>query len=629
MSLPLRLIFALRGLTTGRAFDRSLADPEKTQLDFLQRQLKREAETEFGREHGFSEIKTAADYRKHVPIRDYESFRPWVERLTNGEQAVLTMQQPWMFATTSGTTDQPKLIPVNDAWKNATTSLMALWLARAQRDHPGILRHKILTMVSPAIEGYAPCGLPIGSVSGVTRRKMPWLLRRSYCSPYSVMEIRDYDARYKVAIRMGYANQVSMMATPNPSTLLRLAETGAGHAEQIIRAIHDGTVGFELSDEDSAYYEEQQALSEGLAARLSPRPRRAKQLEQLLEEHGVLRPRDVWSKLSLLGCWLGGSAGLQSAKLREWYGETPMRDIGFRATEGTMTLPVEDNNAAGPPCLTSGFYEFIPEEEIEQECPTTLLAHELEQGKRYYILLTTAGGLYRYDINDIVEVQGEYLGCPTFAFARKGRDMANITGEKIHVNQVLIAAERAVATSGLGWTQVQMIPDVDGSRYDLLVEPTTAEPGDEALASFSAALDRELSLCNDEYRQKRKSRRLHQPRIFEMKSGWYQRRWRTDVVSRGKRDYQYKWPVIGLEWDEETRAEVASAVDIPTLPEEDLTDLMASPEQVPQGSVTESIRPAPPAEDPDEEPTEVSVSRPTDSLDESPSDGADRTQDSD
>jgi len=579
VSLPLRLIFALRGLTFGRRFERTVRDPEKAQLDFLKSLLRREAKTAFGREHGFAEIKTRDDYRKRVPIRDYETFRPWVDRLTEGEESVLTMESPWMFATTSGTTDQPKLIPVNDAWKNATTDLMSLWIARAQRDHPGILKHQILTMVSPAIEGYAACGLPIGSVSGVTRRKMPWLLRRSYCNPYRVMEILDYDARYKVAIRMGYANQVSLIATPNPSTLLRLAETGAAHAEQIIRAIHDGTLGFDLCGDNTPHREQQQAIAASLESRLKPRPRQAKVLEALLEEHGVLRPRDVWSRLSMLGCWLGGSAGIQSAKLREWYGEVPMRDIGFRATEGTITLPIEDNTPAGVPCLSNGFYEFIGEDDIEQECPPTLLAHELEQGRRYYILLTTAAGLYRYDINDIVEVQGEYRGCPMFAFARKGRDMANITGEKIHVNQVLLAAERAMTTSGLNWTQVQMIPDVESSRYDLLVEPSSPEPGDRALLGFSAALDQELSRCNDEYRQKRKSRRLHQPRIFEMKSGWYQRRWRADVVSRGKRDYQYKWPVIGLQWDDESRQEIANTVEVATLPEEDLTHALALPSQ--------------------------------------------------
>ena len=591
MSLALRLIFAYRGWSANDGFERAALNPEKTQLDFLKQLLHREKDTAFGKEHSFANIKTYEDYRKQVPIRDYEGFRPYVDRLTEGEDAVLTRERPWMFATTSGTTDQPKLIPVNNAWRKATTNLMALWLARSQQAHPGIFKHKILTMVSPAIEGRASCGLPIGSVSGVTRRNMPWILKRSYCNPYAAMEILNYDARYRVAIRMGYANQVSLMATPNPSTLLRLAETGAVHAEQIIRAIHDGSLGFDICKEDSPHSEDQRRIANELKTLIKPRPARARELQRLIDQHGLLRPKDVWPNLAMIGCWLGGSAGIQCEKLKEWYGEVPTRDIGFRATEGTMTLPIADNTATGVPCLENGFYEFIPEDNIEQDNPSTLLAHELEQGKRYYILLTTAAGLYRYDINDIIEVQGEHLGCPMFAFARKGRDMASITGEKIHVNQVLIAAERASSNSGLRWTQIQMIPDVNSSRYDLLVEPANSDSDPLSLQKFAAALDQELSQCNDEYRQKRMSHRLHQPRVFQMREGWYQRRWRADVVTRGKRDAQYKWPVIGLQWDDETRAEVGHAAATGSLAEEDLTRLVNLPnEGFARETVTERIQ---------------------------------------
>ncbi|MBJ96341.1 MAG: acyl-CoA synthetase [Rickettsiales bacterium] len=575
MSLALRIIFGIKGWQARRSFNRALAHPEERQNELLKRILEREANTAFGKDHDFAQIRNRDDYRKAVPIRDYEGFRPYVDRLTAGEQSVLTTEAPWMFATTSGTTDQPKLIPVNRAWRKATTELMSLWLSSAQKDHPGIFRHKILTMVSPAIEGWAACGLPIGSVSGVTRRNMPWIVRRSYCNPYEVMEIRDYDARYRVAIRMGYADQVSMMATPNPSTLLRLAETGAAHGEQIVRAIHDGVLGFKLCEEGQPHYEEQLAIATSLSQRLRPRRQRARQLEKLLETHGVLRPRDVWPRLAMLGCWLGGSAGIQSKKLEEWYGTVPKRDLGFRATEGTMTVPLTDNSPSGAPALQHGFFEFIPEQEIESECPPTLLAHELEPGGRYYILLTTEAGLYRYDINDIIEVQGRHAGSAMFAFARKGRDMASITGEKIHTNQVLIAADKASEHCDLKWTQIQMIPDVEDSRYDLLIEPSSDDASELSLQQFAAALDQELCRCNDEYRQKRKSHRLHQPRVFKMKQGWYQRKWKADVIDRGKRDYQYKWPLIGLAWDDESRAEVAHRPEIGSTVEEDLTHVLA------------------------------------------------------
>lgn len=81
--------------------------------------------------------------------------------------------------------------------------------------------------------------------------------------------------------------------------------------------------------------------------------------------------------------------------------------------------------------------------------PTTLTCAELDEGENYYIVLTTPGGLYRYDINDVVRVSGFCNQTPLIEFIRKGRDVTNITGEKLHVNQVIQAMEQALSAAGL------------------------------------------------------------------------------------------------------------------------------------------------------------------------------------
>ena len=98
------------------------------------------------------------------------------------------------------------------------------------------------------------------------------------------------------------------------------------------------------------------------------------------------------------------------------------------------TAPKQDGTAAGVLAVHASFFEFIAEEEIDAPCPAARLAHELEEGRRYYVLLTGANGLYRYDLNDIVEVRGFHHRTPKVAFVRKGRDMVSITGEKLHLN---------------------------------------------------------------------------------------------------------------------------------------------------------------------------------------------------
>jgi hypothetical protein len=513
--------------------------------------VRRHQDTAFGREHGFRGIRQAADYARQVPIRDYEGHRPWIERLKRGDRGVLTADEPLMFATTSGTTAEPKIIPVTAEWLRELQRLTTLWLYRSQADHPSLFSAKSVTVVSPAVEGRTAAGTPVGSVSGVTYQRTPWMVRRSYALPYDVSEINAYDDRYFVAARMAFAADVSMLAAPNPSTLLRLVDEGREHGERIVRAVHEGSLG--VSPPTGAN-PEQHSLYQRLERAIRPDPRRARLMGECLERHGALLPRDLWPRLPMIGCWLGGAAGVQANRLLEPYGPLPLRDVGLRATENTVTVPFEDGDAAGPLAVASGFYEFISEDDIDAERPAVRLAHELEEGERYYILMTTSSGLYRYDINDIVEVRGFYQRAPRLAFVRKGRDMVSLTGEKLHSRQVGQAAELAGCELGLVDLQVQLIPDHDKVRYDLLVECEGGIGGAEQ--EFAAAFDRHLAEINIEYAQKRRSRRLGPPRPCAMRPGWAWRRRRLDVEESGKRDAQYKWPMIRLQWDDATRAEI-------------------------------------------------------------------------
>ena len=171
-------------------------------------------------------------------------------------------------------------------------------------------------------------------------------------------------------------------------------------------------------------------------------PARAKALEGAVTQAGTLRPLECWPDLALIGCWLGGSVGTQASRLKEFYGDVPIRDLGYLASEGHFTIPHEDHTASGIASLHTNYFEFIPEEAAYDPDPPVLSCHELEQGGCYAVLLTTAGGLYRYDIHDIVQVTGFYRRAPLLAFIRKGRDMTSITGEKMHVNHLLLFLEQ-------------------------------------------------------------------------------------------------------------------------------------------------------------------------------------------
>jgi hypothetical protein len=535
-------------------FEAATQDPERSQAQVLARLLAHNADTAFGREHGFGAIRTPAEYARRVPVRDYEAFRPYVERIASGVPRVLTADPVVMFTTTSGTTSEPKRIPVTAAWRSQMASLTRLWMLGALRDHPRCFGGKVLYAASPAVEGMTPGGLPFGSLSGVIFRRVPWVVRRQYVLPYAVSVVADPDVRYFLTMRLALGQQVSIASTPNPTSFLRLAETAAERSDAIVRAIYDGALGtgpFETTP--GCGYTPAEAARE-IQAAVRPDPLRARQLAEIADGHGALLPRLCWPGLALVGCWLGGSAGIHARRLEEAYGAVPLRDLGLLASEGRMTIPLDDGSPAGALAVHSSFYEFVPEDRIEDPAPPVRLAHELEDGRRYYVLLTGGNGLYRYDINDVVEVQGFHGRTPRLGFVRKGRDMVSITGEKLHLNQIQAAVREAERAIGLDVWQFRIIPDAEDLRYDLLIEARPA-PLDGEGPRFAAAFDRTLAAANVEYASKRRSRRLRQPRLFLMRPGWADRMSRADF-RRGKREAQYKWPAIRQEWDEASRGEV-------------------------------------------------------------------------
>jgi hypothetical protein len=542
-----------------RRFEAAVARPEAAQRRLLLDLLASNAETAFGRAHGFASVRDTADYARQVPVQEYEGFRPYVRRVVAGEPRVLTAEPPFMFTTTSGTTGEPKLIPVTASWRDDLAALMRLWTRYALRDHPRMFDHQVLTVVSPAVESATETGLPCGAMSGVAYQRLPWLIRRRRVLPYWVALLKDYETRYFVATRLALGARVSSVGTPNPSTLLRLAETAGRRAEELMRAVHYGMLG--VSPDVEAEATRAAGAQTDAPFRLRPDPGRAAELARILARHGRLVLRDCWPDLQLAACWLGGNAGIQARRLPEHYGaDVPLRDLGLIASEGRLTIPMDDGSAAGVLAVHSVYFEFVPEERIDETTPPTLRAHELIDGQRYYVILTGRNGLYRYDLNDIVEVRGFYRGTPKVAFVRKGRDMVSITGEKLHLNQVEAALRAAEGTARLEVCQFRVIPDIERSRYDLLVELVAPGPARGALAAFLGAFDGGLAALNVEYAAKRASARLAAPRLVLMRAGWAERLCRAEF-RRGRREYQHKWAAIRHEWDEASRAEVLDTLE--------------------------------------------------------------------
>src|SRR5436190_7064862 len=173
MSLLSRTLIPMMGRRAARAFEEATFHPSKAQQRVLAEIIEGNRMTAYGRAHGFADVKTIAQWRKQVPVVDYEDLRPWVDRAAAGEECVLTAEVPILFARTSGTAGEPKLIPVTRSCRRDHESQNRTWFFHAGRDHRSIWDRRMVSLVSPAIEGYTASGIPYGSASGETYRSLP------------------------------------------------------------------------------------------------------------------------------------------------------------------------------------------------------------------------------------------------------------------------------------------------------------------------------------------------------------------------------------------------------------------------------------------------------------------------
>lgn len=515
-----------------RRWDDLTKRPLEIQEHVLLDIVKRNRSTRFGRDHRFDMVRSIDDYRKQVEIGDYERLRPYIERTKNGEAGALTQEPVVMFTITSGSTGEPKLIPVTETTKKNHRELTRLWYYRAYVEHPSFMSGRLLGIVSPANEGCTPGGIPFGAASGLIYESSPRWIQDAYAVPYEVAQVKNFDAKYYLIMRLGLEHEITFFATPNPSTILKLVETADRCKEEILRDIRDGTI--------AARWDVPAEIRGNLARSLSKNPGRARQLEQIAGVHGALRPREYWPRLQLIGCWKGGTVGIRLKEFNRWFAEgAPVRDLGYMASEAQISLPITDDGCAGILAIDQNFYEFIPEAEIGSASSKVLNCAEIEIGEDYYPILTTPGGLYRYDINDVVRVTGFHHRTPLVEFVRKGRDVTNITGEKLHVNQVIQALEQAQRAAELSVRHFRAFADAEQSRYALLVEFDGSPPDQNRLSRLLDEWDSDLHRLNVEYAQKRESRRLREPVLWLMKPGWFERRTHTTLQS-GARDVQFK-----------------------------------------------------------------------------------------
>jgi hypothetical protein len=555
MSRVGRLVLWVKAPRSLRHFRALCRTPVEAQERLLRQILEANAGTEFGRRHGFGAIGGFGEFQRRVPLSSYEDLEPYITAEMQGRPNQLTKEPPVLFTTTSGTTGSRKYIPMTREGKRAKSHLTWLWLCGLYRDHPGVAGGRILSVVSPEVEGHAPSGVPVGAESGHAYRTMPGPVRSIYTAPYGVFAIEDYEAKYYTLLRLAAGQNISCIATVNPSTIVLLADRLARHGESIIRDVRDGTLSADLPVP--------QELRSSL--HLRPDPERARHLEQAAARGGgELRPGLAWPELAAIGCWKGGTVGAYLAKFDTYFPHRPpIRDLGYYATELRGSVPLSDDGDAGTTAVGTNVLEFHPAaEDRAPEGSELLRLEQLEVGQRYFVYVTNASGLYRYEMNDIVEVAGHYGRTPLIRFIQKGKGVVSFTGEKLYEVQVIAAVDKALAALRGRYNFIAAVAElVDGTIPRLLFliefdEPVTDQDGSALVDRLDAALGEE----NDEYLTKRRSLRYGAPVVRVVRPGEFDGYRRRMVESGQRADGQFK--VLRLTSDTSFAAEFTGERDL-------------------------------------------------------------------
>ena len=384
-----------------RRFEDALQRLEEVQHDLLLATLRRNADTVFGRAHGFSEIRTVRDFQERVPISGHAAIAGSVAEIARGATGVLTAEPVSRLLPTSGSTSGSKLVPWTATLGREFRRGIDPWIAALYTRHPELLDCKAYWSISPPgpVAGHRSV-LPVGfeddsAYLGFAGR---WVYGRVSVVPRGISGCRDLaDFRDRTTLALLAEPDLGLVSVWSPTFFSLLLDHFESDPERLI-------------------------------SNLANRHRkRAETLRRIIAEPDpAVWWRRIWPRLRVLSCWTHGPSETAAARLAERLPGVAMQGKGLLATEAFVSLPLADGM---DPVLAanSHFLEFV-----ESTTGVVWLAHELEVGVIYRVVVTTGGGLYRYDLGDLVRATGRIGGAPCFRFVGREGNVSDLCGEKLH-----------------------------------------------------------------------------------------------------------------------------------------------------------------------------------------------------
>jgi hypothetical protein len=398
--------------------------------------------TEFGKEHGFQAINSYEDYKKAVPIRDYEQFKPYINKVKEGRHNILWKGKPIYFAKTSGTTSGVKYIPISkDSISNHINGARnALLCYMAESGNSAFANGKMIFLSgSPELERIAD--IPTGRLSGIVNHHIPKYLRANQLPSYETNCIEDWETKLDKIVEETINQEMTLISGIPPWVQM--------------------------------YF------------------------DRLIERSGK-KVGELFPKFQVM---VHGGVNFQPYKRKLF--DSIGKEIGaietFPASEGFFAFQDSQKEEGLLLNTNSGiFFEFVPAAEIFSENPTRLSLRDVQVGENYALIISSNAGLWSYSIGDTVK----FVSTNPYRLVVSGRIKhfisafgEHVIGEEVEQSLLKAAEEEHIRITE--FTVAPMIQQNAGRSYHEWFVEFENKPDD--IEQFSKRVDENLRKKNIYY----------------------------------------------------------------------------------------------------------------------------------
>ena len=521
-----------------REMDELSRNAVKISEDLLMKLLDENKNTVYGKKYGFEDIHSIEEYKKKVPISDYDTYEPYIKRMIEEDaENLITVKKPCHYALSSGSIGVPKHIPVSEdelaKYRKYATNMCFGVVDEYYRNTTGrSFKNGFGFNLIELKFGETKFGVPKGAISGNILKQIKDMTQYFMTPPWDIISPQaDMDLKY---LRARYAlerKNITFIDGAFMTALVDIMDYICANWKMLCKDIYHGRLNkkIEIPDEWRRKFEQG----------LTPNPARARELVREFKKgtDGII-PR-IWPDICFIGSIGTGGFFTYTKRMRHYTGKNiPFNNLTYAASEGLFATARHVGDKSYVLIPDGGFFEFIP---VKSEDETkTLTIDQLEEGEEYEIIVTNLSGFYRYRIKDVIRVTGFYNEAPMVEFIYRKSQLLSIAGEKTNEEAVRWSIEQFTKDTGLIVNDYSVYADTDTEpgHYTILIEPDHIVPKEEH-AHLRDVIEAKLMQANPSYGDKIRTGVLSKTELIFVQQQTYQL-YRDMMIMKGTSPNQLK-----------------------------------------------------------------------------------------